>query len=70
MALKRKNVTLNIRRIKITSRCKNMSYLWKQNLKKGLSKSINYRKVRNHCHYAAKYRGAVHSQGFQLGFQW
>ena len=26
---------------------------------KNLSKSIDYRKVRDHCHYAGKYRGAV-----------
>ena len=36
-----KNVTLNKRRSKITSRCKSMLYLRKKNLKK-LSKSINY----------------------------
>ena len=34
--LKRKNVTANNRRTKITSRCKNMLYLWKKNLKKAL----------------------------------
>ena len=28
---------------------------------KKLSESINYQKVRNHCHYAGKYRCAVHS---------
>ena len=37
-----------------------MLYLWKKNLKK-LSKTINYRKVRDHCHYAGKYRNAAHS---------
>ena len=26
-----------------------------------LSKSINYRKIRDHCHYAEKYRGGAHS---------
>ena len=28
---------------------------------KKLSKSINYQKFRNHCHYRGKYRGATHS---------
>ena len=37
-----------------------MLCLWKRNLKK-LSKSINYRKVRDHCQYAGKYRDAAHS---------
>ena len=26
-----------------------------------ISKSMNYQKVRDHCHYAGKYRGAAHS---------
>ena len=37
-----------------------MLHLWKKNLKK-LGKSKNYRKVRDHCHYPGKYRGAAHS---------
>ena len=57
---KKKNVTVNKGRIKITSRCKSMLYLWKKILKI-LSKSINNWKIRNHCHYAGKYRGAAHS---------
>ena len=57
---KKKNVTVNKRRIKITSRCKSMLYLWKKNVKK-LSKSINYQKVRDHCQYTGKYRGATDS---------
>ena len=28
---------------------------------KKLSKNINYRKVRDHCHFTVKYRGAAHS---------
>ena len=57
---KKKTVTVNISRIKITSRCKSVLYLWKKNLKI-FSKSINYQKVRHHCHYTVKYRGAAHS---------
>ena len=37
-----------------------MLYLQKKNIKE-LSKSINYRKVRDHCHYTGKCRGAAHS---------
>ena len=37
-----------------------MLYLWKKNVKK-LSKSINYQKVRDHCQYRGKYRGATDS---------
>ena len=28
---------------------------------KKLSKNINYRKIRDHCHCAGKYRGVIHS---------
>ena len=56
----KKYVTVNKRRIKITLRCKSMLYLWKKNFKK-LSEIINYRKVRGHCHYTGKYRGAAYS---------
>ena len=59
---KEKNVSVNKGRIKITLRWKSILYLWKKNLKrKYKSKSINYRKVRDHCHYAGKYRGTAHS---------
>ena len=27
---------------------------------KNISKNINYRKVRDHCHYTGKYKGAAH----------
>ena len=30
-------------------------------ISKKLSKSIDYRKVRDHCHYTGKYRGEVRS---------
>ena len=58
--MKEKNVAVNKRRTKITSRCKSMLYLRKRILKK-LSKNMNYRKVRDHCYYAGKYRGVAHS---------
>ena len=37
-----------------------MLYFKKIILKK-LTKSINYQKVRDHCHYTSKYRGAAYS---------
>ena len=37
---------------------KYMLHLWKKNFKKSLA---NYWKVRDHRHYAGKYRGAAHS---------
>ena len=36
-------------------------YICRKRILKKLSKSINYRKVRDHCHYTGKYRSAVHS---------
>ena len=36
-------------------------YICGKNFLKKLSKSINYRKVRDHCHYIGKYRGASYS---------
>ena len=36
-------------------------YIFGERILKKLSKSINYWKVRDHCHYTAKYRGAAHS---------
>ena len=34
-------------------------YIFGKRILKKLSKSINYRKVRDHCHYTCKYRGPV-----------
>ena len=36
---------------------------------KKLSKSTNYQKVRDHCHYRGRYRGAAHSI-CNLEFKW
>ena len=33
----------------------------KENLKINIWKTKRYRKVRDHCHYSGKYRGAAHS---------
>ena len=38
-----------------------VSYICGKRILKKLSKSINCQKVRDHCHYAGKYRGAAHS---------
>ena len=36
-------------------------YICGQRVLKELSKSINYQKVRDHCHYTGKYGGSAHS---------
>ena len=36
-------------------------YICGKRILKKLSKTINYRKVRDHCHYTGKYKGAAHS---------
>ena len=35
-------------------------YIWGKRILRKLSRSINYRKVRDHCHYTGKYRGTAH----------
>ena len=57
---KKNNVTVNERRIKITSRCK-ICYICGKRILKKLSKSINYRKFRDHWNYIGKYRATAHS---------
>ena len=56
---KEKHVTINKKRIKIT-RWRKQCYIWGKGIQKNV-KDINYRKVRHHCHYTGKYRGAAHS---------
>ena len=34
-------------------------YICRRKILKRFAEDINYRKVRNHCHYTGKYRGAV-----------
>ena len=60
---KRRNDTVDKRRIKITSSCK-MCYIFGKNFLRKLSKSTNYQKVRDHCHYTCKYRGTAHSYSY------
>ena len=36
-------------------------YVCKEKFEKKYLKDKKYRKVRDHCHYARKYRGAAHS---------
>ena len=55
----KKIVTTNKRRTKIVSRYKSMLYLWK-NITKKFFNDKNYQKVRGHCHFTGKYRGAAH----------
>ena len=38
-----------------------VSYIFGKRILKKLSKTTNYRKVRDHCHFKGKYRGAAHS---------
>ena len=52
---KEKSVTVNKRRIKITSGCKSMLYFQQKNLKKSSQKD------KYHYHYTDKYRGPAHS---------
>ena len=39
----------------------NVCYICEKRIIKKLSKSINYRKVIDHCHYTGKYRSTGHS---------
>ena len=36
-------------------------YICRKNFLKKFAKDKNYRKVRDHCHYTGRYRGASHS---------
>ena len=38
-----------------------LCYICENRILKKLSKNIDYRIVRDHCHYTDKYRGAAHS---------
>ena len=60
---KTKNVTVNKRRNKITSRCKRMIYIYisGKRILKNISERIIYWKVRNHYHYKGKCWDVAHS---------
>ena len=47
----------------MTSRCKSMlvCYIFGKRFLKRLCESINYRKVKDHCHYTGKYRRVTNS---------
>ena len=53
----KKNVTFKKGRTKVT--CK-VCYICQKRILKVLCKSINYWKVRDHCYYRRKYRGAAY----------
>ena len=55
-----KNVTVNKEKLKSHHDAK-VCYICGKRILKKLSKSINYRKVRDHCHYKGKCSGAAHS---------
>ena len=55
---KKKTLPLSKEELKSHQDSKVRYICWKRILKKH-SKTINYRKVRDHCHYAGKYRGAT-----------
>ena len=57
---KEKNVTVNKRRNKSHQVARNF-YICGRRILEKLSKSVNYQKVRDHCHYTGTYRGAAHS---------
>ena len=40
---------------------KHYRYIYGKTILKKLAKNKNFRKVRHHCHYTGKYRGATHS---------
>ena len=57
---KRKMLALTKEELKSHQDAK-ICYICGKRILKKLSKSINYRKVRDHCHHTGKYGGAVHS---------
>ena len=61
LTLKRKNVTDNKKRIKITSRGKKKCSVYRKNLIRKFAKDKNHRKGRDHCLYTGKTRDAEHS---------
>ena len=56
LILKRKNVVVNKKRTKITTRCNPMLHLQKK-----VEEDKSHLKVRDHCHFTGKYRVVAHS---------
>ena len=57
---KKKMLPLTVGESKLNQDGKECYFCGKRILTK-LSKKINYKKVRDHCHYTGKYRGSAHS---------
>ena len=57
---KKKKLPLSKEELKSCQYAK-VCYICGKRILKKVSKSINYQKVRDHCHYTGKYRGAAHS---------
>ena len=56
----REHSTINKKRVKITLKCNRMYICGKRFLKQ-FGNDKNYQKVRDHCHFTGKYKGASHN---------
>ena len=57
-----KNKVINNQTAGIIWKCKNLLDLLKKITENNILKIKKYRKIRDHCHYTAEYRGAAHSR--------
>ena len=57
---KKKMLPLTKEKLKSNQYAK-VHYICEKRILKGLSNSISYRRVKDHCHYTGKYRGVAHS---------
>ena len=58
---KKKMLPLTEKKIKLQEDERTACYICGKQFLKKLAKDINHHKVRKHCHYTGKYRGATHS---------